>query len=127
MLSGDDTSYLPNARRIAVLADTKKAKDIRAYDVRGLTLIADAFVMCSATSEPQMKAVLNAIQAGMKDIGVPPLHVEGSFHADWLVLDYGAVIAHIFRPEARAFYDLDSMWADAPLIDVDLDGTGKAD
>jgi len=115
-----DDSFLPNARRIGELADKIKAIDIKAYDVRGLTLVADAFVICSASSEPQLKAIANSVREGMKEIGVPPLHTEGTFHGGWMVLDYGDVIVHLFREEAREYYDLDGLWADAPEIELNL-------
>lgn len=112
--------FLPVALRIASLADEHKAKDIRAYDVRGLTLVADAFVLCSATSEPQLRAIFNAVKEGLKEVGVKQLHSEGTFGGGWLVMDYGIVIFHIFREEARNFYDLDGLWGDAPQIDLGL-------
>jgi len=112
--------FLTKAKRIGELAADHKAIDIRAYDVRGLTVIADAFLLCSAASEPQLRAVFNAVRDGMKAAGVLPHHAEGGFKGGWLVVDYGDVIVHIFREEAREFYDLDGLWADAPQIDLDL-------
>lgn len=117
----DDESFVPNTLRMAELAADKKAKDIKAYDVRGLTLVADSFVMCTATSEPQLKAVYNAVKDGMKEIGVAPLRTEGTFAGGWLLMDYGDVIFHVFREAARQFYDLDGMWADAKEIALHLD------
>jgi len=117
----EDTPFLPNTLRIADLAAEKKAKDIKAYDVRGLTLVADAFVICTATSEPQLKAVYNSVRDGLAEIGVKPYRSEGSFGGGWLLLDFGDIICHIFREEARAFYDLDGMWADAKEIPLDLE------
>lgn len=113
--------FLPNTLRIAGLAADHKAKSIRAYDVRGLTLIADSFVLCSASSDPQVKAIHSAVREGMKGIGVAPLRSEGAPGNGWLVLDYGDIIFHIFREEARAYYDLDGLWGDARIIDLDLD------
>jgi ribosome-associated protein len=117
----EEKEYYANTRKIAALAADKKAVDIKVYDVAGLTVIADAFVVCTATSEPQLKAVFNAVKEGMKEIGVAPLRMEGTFSSGWLLLDYGHIILHIFREQARAFYDLDGMWADAREIPVDLD------
>jgi ribosome-associated protein len=98
-----------------------KASNIKAYDVQGLTLIADALVVCSVASEPQMKAVLNGVKEGMREVGSKPLHTEGSPGSGWHVLDYGAVLFHLFRAEAREYYDLDGLWADAPEIALELD------
>ncbi len=102
--------------RIAELAADKKAHDIRAYNVHGMTLLTDVFVLCTATSQPQMKAVANAIREGMREAGVAPQNTEGNHRGTWLLIDYGEVIVHIFREEARAFYDLDGLWGDAPEI-----------
>lgn len=106
---------------MADLAADKKARDIKAYDVRGLTLIADAFVICTATSEPQVKAIYNAVREGMKAVGVAPFKGEGDFTSGWVLLDYSTILFHIFRAEARDFYDLDGMWADAPEIPLQLE------
>ena len=116
-----DEDFIPNTRRIAALADERHATNIRAYDVRGLTVLADSFILCSAQSEPQLKAVITTVKEGMKEIGVPPLHLEGQFNSGWVLLDFGSIICHVFREESRAYYDLDGMWADAPSIPLDLD------
>lgn len=112
--------FMPVLLHIATLADEHKAKDIKAYDVRGLTLVADVFLLCSASSEPQLRAIFNAVKEGLKDAGVKQLHSEGAFTGGWFVMDYGTVIFHIFREEARNFYDLDGLWGDAPLMDLGL-------
>lgn len=121
-IPASEPDFLPNARRIAAFADEHNAVDIRAYDVRGLTLLADVFIVCTATSEPHVKAVFSAIKGGMREIGVKTLHAEGAYTNGWLVLDYGNIIVHIFRKEAREFYDLDGLWGDAPALDLSLDG-----
>jgi ribosome-associated protein len=112
--------FLIRTRRIGESAAERKAIDIRAYDVRGLTVIADAFVLCSAASEPQLRAIFNGVREGMKETGAAPLRSEGEFKGGWLVIDYGDVIVHIFRQEAREFYDLDGLWADAPQVELNL-------
>lgn len=122
-----DEDFLPNTLRIAALADERHAIDIRAYDVRGLTVLADSFILCSAQSEPQLKAVITTVKEGMKEIGVAPLHLEGQFNSGWVLLDFGSIICHVFREESRAYYDLDGMWADAPSIPLDLDEPAQSD
>lgn len=116
-----EANPFPNALRIAALADERKGEDIRGYDVRGMTLICDALVICTANSEPQMKAIYNHVHEGMKEINVASLRKEGLVNGQWLVLDYGTVIFHLFRRDARAYYDLDGLWADAPQLDLGLD------
>ncbi len=115
-----ELEFVLDTRRIAALADDHKAVDIRAYDLRGLTVIADSFVVCTATSEPHVKAVSSAILSGMRDAGIKARHSEGNYRNGWLVLDYGNIIVHIFRKETREFYDLDGLWGDAPKIDLEL-------
>lgn len=110
---------VPYTLRIAAAAADHKAADVCVYDVRGLTLIADSFVICSASSEPQMKAIQNAVLKAMREAGKRPLHTEGEAAGAWLVLDYGDVIFHVFREEAREYYDLDGLWGDAPQIVLD--------
>lgn len=117
----DELDVLLDARRIAALAAEHHAFDICAYNMRGLTLIADSFILLSVSSEPQLKAVYNAIRTGMREAGVKHIRVEGTPKGGWLVLDYGSIIVHLFREEPRAFYDLDSLWGDAPLLDLDLE------
>ncbi len=112
---------LPYALRAAHAAADYKAIDLVAYDLRGLTLIADCFIVCSAASEPQMKAITNGVRDALRETGLRPRHVEGEPNSGWLVLDYGSLIFHVFREEARAFYDLDGLWGDAPHIALDLD------
>jgi ribosome-associated protein len=120
-LKQDEDSFLPDTLRIGALAYGRQALDVRAYDVRKLTLIADSFVICSASSQPQVKAIFDAVKEGMSEIGVRPTHVEGGPRDGWLLMDYSSVIFHIFRKEKREFYDLDGLWGDAPQIDLDLE------
>lgn len=106
--------------RLADLALEKKAKGLKVYNVAGLTVTTDALVICTATSEPQIKAVFNAVKEGMREIGVRPIYTEGTYHDSWLLIDFGDILFHIFREEAREFYDLDGLWADAPEFKLDL-------
>ncbi len=115
-----DDSLLANTRRIAELVADKKAQNVKALDVRGLTIIADVFVVCTANSEPQMKAIYNSVREGMREIGLAPINTEGVYSGGWLLMDFGSVLFHIFRQEARDFYDLDGLWADAPVIPLDI-------
>lgn len=116
-----EPNYLPNTRRIASLAASKKAAKIKGYDLSSLTLIADSFVVCSATSDPHMKAVLTAVIEGMKEVGVSPRRIEGTHKDGWVIVDYSDIILHVFREESRLFYDLDSLWADALELDLALE------
>jgi ribosome-associated protein len=117
----DEPDFLPNARRIASIAQAYRAKDIRGYDVRELTVLTDCIVLCTVSNEPQLKALYKGVRSEMAEIGVLPLHAEGEFSSSWLVLDFGTIMFHVFRENAYDFYDLDGLWGDAPEIDLDLD------
>ncbi|MBN2311976.1 MAG: ribosome silencing factor [Candidatus Hydrogenedentes bacterium] len=106
---------------MAELAAQHKALDLRGYHVEGLTLLADSFLLCSASSDPQLRAICRAVKDGMAEIGVRPLRSDGKPAEGWLVLDYGTIIFHVFRKEKREFYDLDGLWADAPEIDLGVE------
>jgi len=114
---------LKKVQCVAAAAAGKKARDIKGILVAGLTLIADAFVLCTVNSEPQLKAVTNATREAMRDAGYVIRCMEGDHRCGWMVVDFGDVILHIFRDQARVFYDLDRMWGDAPEICLNLDET----
>ena len=103
---------------LAQAMDSKKGKDIRVLETDGVTTLADYFVLCSGSSAPQLKALADAGEKAMKDHGVLPHHVEGHRGGTWILQDYGDVVVHVFDKEARAFYDLDRLWADAKTVDL---------
>lgn len=91
----------------------KKAIDVVALDVRELTSYTDVFIICSARSNRQVSAIAEYIKSDLKKQKIKPVSVEGTKEGQWLLLDYGQVIIHIFHETARAFYDLEGLWADA--------------
>jgi ribosome-associated protein len=102
------------ASRIARLALTKKGYDIVTMDLRGLTSMADFFVVCSADSDIQARAIADAVDDGMRGAGHAPWHREtGS--AQWILLDFVDVVLHIFHKNTRSFYNLEKLWGDAPV------------
>lgn len=103
---------------LAQAMDSKKGKDIRVLETDGVTTLADYFVLCSGSSAPQLKALTDAGEKAMKDHGILPHHVEGHRGGTWILQDYGDVVVHVFDKEARAFYDLDRLWADAKTVDL---------
>lgn len=103
---------------LAQAMDSKKGKDIRVLETDGVTTLADYFVLCSGSSAPQLKALGDAGEKAMKDHGILPHHVEGHRGGTWILQDYGDVVVHVFDKEARAFYDLDRLWADAKTVDL---------
>jgi ribosome-associated protein len=111
-----DEAALALARRIVDLASDKKAADIVLLEVAGLTTLADYFVICSGSSERQLGAIADGIAAGLRDDGIKPIGREGSANAHWMLVDLGAVIVHVMAPPERDFYQLERLWADAPIL-----------
>lgn len=85
-------------------------------NVSELTTIADYFVICSGQSERQVQAVAEAILEAGESEGRKPLGIEGLSAARWVLLDFGDVIAHVFTPDERAYYRLERLWGDAPVV-----------
>lgn len=85
--------------------------------MKQLTVVADYFVICSGESRTQVGAIADRVEEKLKESGVRPLSREGARFNTWILLDYGDVIIHIFEREARAFYELEKLWLDAPRID----------
>lgn len=104
------------ARRIVELASDKKASDIVLLEIGGLTTLADYFVICSGQSERQLGAIVDGIAAALRDEGVKPVGREGSSGAHWMLIDFGSVIVHVMAPPERDYYQLEKLWAAAPLL-----------
>lgn len=105
------------ARACAEFADDKKAENIRILDLRGLSPVTDYFVLCSAMSAPQLRAVRDHIEDEMKEKHRErPLYRDGSYDSQWMILDYGNVMVHILAPEKREYYALEELWGDAPEL-----------
>ena len=100
--------------------DAQKGRDIKLLETGELTTLADYFVICSATSTTQIKALADACEKALKDAGEPPHHIEGHRGGTWVLLDFSSVVVHIFNEEARKFYDLERLWSDA--VPMDLSG-----
>lgn len=94
----------------------KKAFDLVVLDLRELSSIADAFIICSGRSNRQVSAIGEFIRTKLKEQGVAPLSVEGLKEGHWVLLDYGHVIIHVFYEPVRNFYDLEGLWSDAKKI-----------
>jgi ribosome-associated protein len=88
-----------------------KAEDTVTIDLAGKTSIADFMVVTSGRSNRHVGSIADRVLEGLKKAGIPDAHVEGMPHCDWVLIDAGDVIVHVFRPEVRAFYDLEKMWA----------------
>jgi len=114
------------AERAAASMLGKKATDVRIIDLQGLSSIVDYFVIGSADSEPQMKAVVEQVKDDLEASQITPWHTEGAKGWRWVLIDYVDIVVHVFRGETRAFYGLERLWGDAPMADVTLDSeTGQ--
>jgi ribosome-associated protein len=102
------------ARAIAELTLTRKAADVLLMDLRGLTSMADYFVVCSADSDIQVRAISEAVEEGMEGKGIRPWHIE-SGSANWILLDFVDVVLHVFHKNTRPFYNLEKLWGDAVI------------
>lgn len=106
------------AETVAALAWQKKAEEIVILDLRGLSSITDYFVICSGTSKPHLKAIRTEIKTRLReDSGNLAKSVDGEPESQWMVLDYGDVIVHIFHRSRREYFSLEDLWSDAPRID----------
>lgn len=101
------------AQAAAAAAQDKKAMDVVVMDVHQMTPMADFFIVCSASSRPQVEAVARAVRDELQQLGVACKGVEGMDEARWVLLDFGDVVVHVFRPEDREFYHIERLWGDA--------------
>jgi len=113
---GARLSALEIARLIVDAAEDKKAADIVLLDVTELTSMTDYFVICSGGSERQLGAIGDGIVDKLRDEGVRPIGREGGSNSHWTLLDYGAVIVHVFAPPERDFYQLERHWSKARTV-----------
>ena len=104
------------ARRIVELAEDKKAADIVLLDLTGLTTVADYFVIASGGSERQLDAIADGIISGMRDEKIHAYGREGTAASHWVLVDFGSVIAHVFTPPERDYYQLERHWSEAKTI-----------
>ena len=112
----------PLLDHIADLALEKKANGVVSLDVRGLSSITDHYLICSADTEPQVKAIADNIRRGTPD---KPWHLEGYEKLKWVLLDYVDLVVHVFRSEERSYYNLEKLWADAPIMEFSDEDTEK--
>ncbi len=104
---------------IAVKAlDNKQGKDIKVLRTADQTTLADYFVICNGTSNTQVRALADAVEEAMSKAGEEPHHIEGHRGNQWTLMDYSAVVIHIFTEEGREFYGLERLWLDAEAVDT---------
>ena len=102
---------------------TRSALDRKAYDLvvletTKLTSIGDYFVICSGRSDTQVQAIGDAVEAHLSQLGEHPQHIEGREHGQWVLIDFGDVVVHVFNEPVRSFYDLERLWSRAPRVEL---------
>jgi len=110
------------ALEIAKALDMKQADDIRIFDVTGLSGVTDFYVVASGTSAPHLKALIAETQRHMKTLDVSSYRTSGTSDSGWVVVDYVHAVAHMFSPEARAYYNIERLWATARAVPFHPEG-----
>jgi len=106
------------ARIAAQAADDKQGSDIVVLNVGDVLAITELFVVTSASNAPQVRTIANEISARIREqLGMSPLHSEGVGEQQWILLDYGDVVVHIFAEETRRFYEIERLYTDVPVVD----------
>jgi ribosome-associated protein len=117
-LSPEDRLIFEQVKIAAEAADEKKAQEIVVLRLSAITEFTDYFVICTGNSTRQTQAIADAVIEELKGIKMRPLHTEGYNNAEWILIDYGAFVVHIFTEESRSFYDLERLWRDAEKVEV---------
>jgi ribosome-associated protein len=107
---------LDRVRQAVFAADDRKAVDLKVLHLEKVTDFTDYFMICSGTSERQVQAIADAVQEKLREHRVRPLHVEGYNRAQWVLIDYGDLVVHVFQEEQRRYYALERLWGDAPEV-----------
>lgn len=114
-----ETPELKLAKLCEEIAYDRKAENIVRLDLKEYSAVSDYFVLCTATSEPHIRAIAERIQRDvLEQLKVKPLHVDGSPESHWMIVDFGMVMVHVMDEDTRALYQLESLWGDAPKTDA---------
>jgi ribosome-associated protein len=107
-------SILADVGVAVTAAADKKARDLVVIEVGEFLSITDYFVICSGSSDRQVRTIADEVEAKLKEAGVRPLRTEGAVEGGWLLLDFGVFVVHVFTDEMRQYYELERLWKDAP-------------
>ncbi|MRR34043.1 ribosome silencing factor [bacterium] len=117
MSTKPDLTALERAIQCAALALDKKAVNVKILEIKRISSIADYLVLATGASDKQTQAIAESVRTGLKKFG-KALDIEGLKEGNWIVIDYGDVILHVFKEELRRYYNLDELWAEAPLVEI---------
>ena len=105
-----------NVKKIYNAIDDKKAIDITIIDIGNVSVVADYFIIASASNPNQLEAIEDAADKVMVEQGIEPKQIEGGKNSPWILMDYGDIIVHLFTEEGRDFYDLERIWRDGEVV-----------
>jgi ribosome-associated protein len=114
------TDTAQRVREAVAAADDRKAVDMKVLHLQKISDFTDYFLLCSGNSERQVQAIADAVQERLREHRVRPLHVEGYNRAQWVLLDYGDLVVHVFQEEPRRHYALERLWSDAPDLTAEF-------
>ncbi|MDD6828122.1 MAG: ribosome silencing factor [Oscillospiraceae bacterium] len=106
-------------KKIVKVLDSKKAEDIEVLGIRDLTVLTDYFVIANGTSTTHTKTLADEVEYQLSQEGIKPSRTEGHNGSNWIVIDYGDIIVHVFYKETREFYQLERLWADGEHLDIE--------
>ncbi|MGE0883471.1 MAG: ribosome silencing factor [Blastocatellales bacterium] len=117
-MTAEDQAIFEQVKLAAFYADSKKAQDILVLKLSAITEFTDYFVICSGSSTRQTQSIADEITDQLKKLKVRPLHTEGYNNGEWILIDYGIFVVHVFTEQSRQFYDLERLWRDAERVEI---------
>lgn len=114
------TDTAQRVREAVSAAEDRKAVDLKVLHLQKISDFTDYFMICSGTSERQVQAIADAVQEKLREGRVRPLHVEGYNRGQWVLIDYGDLVVHVFQEEPRRHYALERLWGDAPDVTAEF-------
>lgn len=115
-------STLDTAKKMAAIAyaalDEKQGEDIRVIDISEITIIADYFIIANGTNRNQVQALIDSVEEALEKVNCRVKQIEGYDSANWILMDYGDIIIHVFDQENRLLYDLEKMWRDGTQVEL---------
>lgn len=105
-------------KKIVELIFEKKGFDVKIIELKKVTTLADYFIICTADSDVQVRAISDHVEKSLREEGIKVWHKEGYTALNWVLLDYVDIVVHVFKSETRSYYNLEKLWGDAPSVDL---------